>query len=304
MGKNSEHRAKIIPVSAGQCIWVDAGVISYRLCPLSYECERCSLHQALTDGPWRVSATSFCARQSRPEAEERRAGLEALFRKLPASARKCRHMLTGDVSYKLCINAFKCATCSFAQMMEDAAPADRRALDEATEPVSGTRFRSEVHYHRSHTWVRVEHSGDVRVGLDDFGQRLLGDVERIALPKPGEAIFEGAPACDITLAAGHIGILAPLSGRVITVNQKLIEQPALLHESPFGEGWLFVAEPLDLSFELASLLYGEDARDWLVAEIRRAHDRLGVDASKAERRTHLVGEMVSEFLLTDWHKAA
>ena len=124
MFEKRAKKSKLTPTSAKQCIWVDAGVISYRLCPLNYECERCSLHQALIDGPALVPprvSTSPKSEENVPQRTE----FEEFFKKLPASARKCHYMLTGEVSYKLCINGFNCANCSFQQMMEDSPEAEK-----------------------------------------------------------------------------------------------------------------------------------------------------------------------------------
>jgi hypothetical protein len=168
MFEKRENKSKLIPTSAKQCIWVDAGVISYRLCPLNYECERCSLHQALVDGPAFVPPHVSPS----PKSEEnvpQRAEFEEFFKKLPASARKCHYMFTGDISYKLCINGFNCSNCSFQQMMEDS---DRVETDwdipiDDSQLIDGFRFPQGVHYHRGHTWIRIENQGNVRVGVDN-----------------------------------------------------------------------------------------------------------------------------------------
>ena len=169
-GKRAK-KSELIPTSARQCVWVDAGVISYKICTLNYECERCSLHQALVDGPV-LAQPHASPSPNRAEVKKRRAEFEEFFKKLPASARKCHYMLTGEVSYKLCINGFNCANCSFQQMIEDSAEAETGwdfPVDDSRS-IEGFRLPQGMHHHRGHTWVRVGRDGDVRVGLDDFGQ--------------------------------------------------------------------------------------------------------------------------------------
>jgi len=307
-------KSKLIPTSARQCVWVDAGVISYKICTLNYECERCSLHQALVDGPVLVQPHASPS-PNRAEAEKQRAEFEEFFKKLPASARKCHYMLTGEVSYKLCINGFNCANCSFQQMVEDSDEAETGwdlPIDDSRS-IEGFRLPRGMHHHRGHTWIRVERDGDVRVGLDDFGQWLLGSVQGVRLPGPGETVFEGTPACEIRLDTGQIGPLAPVSGRVIAINERLLEQPGLVNESPYANGWLLMVKPFDLPSELVNLLYGGRARRWIEQEIGRVREKVNGNGRQgnihelekdATWRENLIDEMAGEFLLAKLKKVA
>ena len=307
MSKKRAEKSKLIPTSARQCVWVDAGVISYKLCTLNYQCERCSLHQALVDGPVLVQPDASPA-PNLAEVKKRRSEFEEFFKKLPASARKCRYMLTGEVSYKLCINAFRCANCSFQQMIEDSAEAETGwdlPVDDSRS-IEGFSLPQGMHHHRAHTWVRVERDGGVRVGLDDFGQWLLGSVQGVQLPAPGETVFEGRQACDIRLGTARIGLLAPVSGRVIATNERLLEQPDLVNQSPYTNGWLLVVKPFDLASELASLLYGEGARRWIEQEIGRVREKVNGNGGQgnihelekdATWREDIIDEIAGEFLL-------
>ena len=311
MSDRKPGKARLVSPSVGQCVWVDAGVISYKLCTLNYECERCSLHQALVDGPILMPPTA-ATRPNRMEATNRRAELEGLFEKLPAQARKCRHMLSGEVSYKLCINRFRCSTCSFGQMMEDGGARDRGLPVAVLQDIGGFRVPGGVHYHRAHTWIQVGRDGAVRVGLDDLGQWLSGTIEGIRLPAGGDPVFEGAAAWDLRTRAGDVGVLAPISGQVIATNDRLREQPGLVNASPYTDGWLFLVKPNDLSGELCNLLFGQEARDWFEHEVTRVGDRIrrGGEASMAAFehdvawRDEIGEEMMGEFLLARPRRAA
>ena len=312
-GKRAK-KSKPVSASSRQCVWVDAGVISYKICTLNYECERCSLHQALVDGPVLVPEHGSKP-LSEAEVEKRRAEFEEFFRKLPASARNCHYMLTGEVSYKLCINGFNCAKCAFQQMMEDsgAAETDWDFPVDGPYSIEGFHLPQGMHYHRGHTWVRVERDGNVRVGLDDFGQWLLGSVQGVELPGPGETVLEGARAYDIRLNAGRIGLLAPVSGRIITTNESLLKQPELVNQSPYVNGWLFTMKPFNLPSELVNLLYGKRAGRWIEQEIERVRGKVGGDGGQSSIyelkkntswREHLIDEIASEFLLAKLKKVA
>jgi DNA-binding response OmpR family regulator len=90
-----------------ECLWMKMGLVSYRLCTRNYDCLTCEFDQMMQDK---------MASGQMPELD---AALEK-FKELPGNQRLCRYALKGDVSYRLCTRAFRCATCEFGQMMEDA----------------------------------------------------------------------------------------------------------------------------------------------------------------------------------------
>jgi glycine cleavage system H protein len=122
------------------------------------------------------------------------------------------------------------------------------------------------------------------------------------MPECGKAVFEGAMTCELCLATGQIGILAPVSGRVIAVNERLLGQPGLVNESPYTQGWILLVRPFNLSSELVSLLYGREAERWLELEVRRMKEKSGGD--RTSWKDGFIREIAGEFLLTEMKKAA
>jgi CheY-like chemotaxis protein len=90
-----------------ECLWMKMGMVSYRICTRDYDCLTCEFDQMMQE-KMGSGAT--------PELDQ---ALER-FKELPWSQRLCRYALKGDVSYRICSRLFKCATCEFGQMMEDA----------------------------------------------------------------------------------------------------------------------------------------------------------------------------------------
>jgi CheY-like chemotaxis protein len=121
----------------------------------------------------------------------------------------------------------------------------------------------------AHAWARIEPSGQVRVGVDDFAGKALGTVERVELPAIGTAVRRGESICTVHRGATAVGILAPLSGRVAQVNGNLQAHPGWMAQSPYDGGWVCVIEPADLGKELTSLRIGTPVVDWYQAEIVR-----------------------------------
>jgi len=90
-----------------ECLWMKMGIVSYRICTRNYDCLTCEFDQMMQEK---------IASGETPELDQ---ALER-FKELPGSQRLCRYALRGDVSHRICSRLFKCATCEFGQMMEDA----------------------------------------------------------------------------------------------------------------------------------------------------------------------------------------
>ncbi len=90
-----------------ECLWMKLGMISYRVCTNSYDCLSCEFDQQMQE------------KMANAEAGEVETTLKK-FEQLPGSERVCRYALKGDVSFRLCSRCFRCSTCEFDQVMEDA----------------------------------------------------------------------------------------------------------------------------------------------------------------------------------------
>ena len=87
-------------------------------------------------------------------------------------------------------------------------------------------------------WVLVE--GDVAtVGITDYAQRKLRDIVGVELPEPGQRVKKGDPVAAIESVKAAADVYAPLSGEVVEVNERLLDEPELLNQDPYGEGWMF-----------------------------------------------------------------
>lgn len=100
---------------------------------------------------------------------------------------------------------------------------------------------------QTHEWARLEDDGLVRVGISDHAQELLGDIVYVELPEVGARVEldNGVAVVESVKAASDI--YPPVSGEVVEVNETLGDQPELINEDAFGEGWIFVIKPDDKS---------------------------------------------------------
>jgi glycine cleavage system H protein len=97
-------------------------------------------------------------------------------------------------------------------------------------------------YMDTHEWIRLE-GDEAHVGITDFAQGELGDVVYVELPEIETTLDAGDEAGMIDSAKTTSPILAPVTGRVIRINEKLADHPELVNQSPYEEGWLYVLEP-------------------------------------------------------------
>ncbi|WP_276272486.1 glycine cleavage system protein GcvH [Haloarcula litorea] len=114
-------------------------------------------------------------------------------------------------------------------------------------------------YLESHEWVRVD-DGTARVGITDFAQDELGDVVFVELPDEGEELTAGEEFGVVESIKAVSDVYAPVSGTVAAINERLFDEPELLNEAPFADGWMLEVELADEG-ELDDLLSPDEYRD-------------------------------------------
>jgi len=111
---------------------------------------------------------------------------------------------------------------------------------------------ADLRYLDSHEWVRTTDS-TARIGISDFAQDELGDVVFVELPAEGDELSAGEDFAVVESIKAVSDIYAPVSGEVTAVNETLLDEPELINEDPYGDGWLVEIELTDDS-ELDDLL--------------------------------------------------
>jgi len=131
-------------------------------------------------------------------------------------------------------------------------------------------------FHRAHTWANLLFSGQIKVGVDDFFQRLFGRIDAITLPPIDLEIKQGQPIATIRQGGRTATLVAPVDGVVCAVNGEVAKTPGLLRRDPYTRGWLVAVRPTNLGGNLSQLTVGEGALAWLEAEVVRLHEFLHV----------------------------
>jgi len=110
-------------------------------------------------------------------------------------------------------------------------------------------------YTKDHEWVRLE-DGRARVGITEHAQKSLGDIVYVELPPMGKTVKKGERTATVESVKAVGEVFAPLSGKVVEVNETVTKSPDLINKDPYGQGWLFVLELSDRG-EIGSLLTPE-----------------------------------------------
>ena len=103
-------------------------------------------------------------------------------------------------------------------------------------------FPDDVRYTREHEWARLE-GGQVTIGITSYATDQLGDVVFVELPEAGKAVEAGKTFGVVEAVKTVSDLYAPLSGVITEVNAALSDNPALVNQEPFGDGWMIRVRP-------------------------------------------------------------
>tara|TARA_B100001113_G_C21015591_1_gene581217 strand:- start:640 stop:1017 length:378 start_codon:yes stop_codon:yes gene_type:complete len=115
-------------------------------------------------------------------------------------------------------------------------------------------------YTEDHEWVGQNDGGGVKVGITDYAQDSLSDVVFVELPNVGDEYQKGDVMAVAESVKAASDIYAPISGKILAINEKLEESPELVNESPYGSGWMVLMEP---SEDMSSLIDSESYKNSL-----------------------------------------
>jgi glycine cleavage system H protein len=110
---------------------------------------------------------------------------------------------------------------------------------------------ADLKYTKEHEWVRdLATAGTVSVGITDFAQGALGDIVYVQMPKVGDTVVSGKVCGEVESTKSVSEIFAPVSGKVIAINESLSNSPELINSDPYNAGWLVEIELSETSSDL------------------------------------------------------
>jgi glycine cleavage system H protein len=105
---------------------------------------------------------------------------------------------------------------------------------------------AKLKYSQDHEWVKMENNNYV-IGITDFAQHELGDVVFVELPNVGDTVKGGTSFASIESVKAVSDCIAPMDGKVVRINEKLLDNPELINQDAFGDGWMIEIESKDPS---------------------------------------------------------
>ena len=120
-----------------------------------------------------------------------------------------------------------------------------------------------MYYHQGHSWAMPEGDDVVKVGIDDFAQKLVGKIDAIKVPPVGSQVTQGEKAWSLQVGAKTIDMLSPVGGKVVEVNENLLRSPEGIGKDPYGQSWLMKVQAPKVSANLKNLLSGVLAGKWM-----------------------------------------
>ena len=134
--------------------------------------------------------------------------------------------------------------------------------------IQGYKLPDELYYEENHFWVRDD--GDLLVmGMDDFAQQMAGEIVYVQLPDDGKIIKAGKKFAKMESGKWLGKVYGPVNGELAAVNEELEENPGLINEDCYGQGWMYKIKPDDKA-ELQNLLKDPgEIEKWLLADIEK-----------------------------------
>lgn len=178
-------------------------------------------------------------------------------------------------------------------------------------PLGWFLLREGIYYHQGHSWAMPERDDVVRVGMDDFAQKLVGRTQAVKLPPIGARIGQGEKGWELLVDSKSIAMLSPVNGVVIAVNEEIIRAPEVINQDPYERGWLLKVKASKMKTDFKNLLHGKLAGAWIEETVDALRARMAGDLGVVlqEGGIPVVGmaksispekwdEIASEFLLT------
>jgi glycine cleavage system H lipoate-binding protein len=237
--------------TANPCLWMQAGVVKFKNCDNYYDCTGCKYDRAMDQKVAKGKQVSW------QTAMKRRTDLD----------RVCRHSLTGRIEKRMCAYDYECGKCDFDQYFEDVWTVKAKSMPAEMQRVKGFDVPMGYYFHNGHAWARIESGGYIRIGLDDFALKVLGEADALDLPLIGKELDQSKVGWGLKRKHNLADVLSPVDGVIMEVNSKVRENPKLANNEPYGDGWLFMVRTPDVKDTIKKLMVDQDSLSWMNGEV-------------------------------------
>jgi glycine cleavage system H protein len=118
------------------------------------------------------------------------------------------------------------------------------------------------YYSSEHEWALLNHDETVSIGITEYAKDELGDLVFLELPALGTSLQKMQKLGEVESVKSVSDLFSPISGEVVEINQNAIDNPEIINEDPYGEGWLLILKPSN-SKELEDLMPASEYESFL-----------------------------------------
>ena len=111
-----------------------------------------------------------------------------------------------------------------------------------------------MYYTKEHEWAKKNDDGTVSVGVDDYAQAQLHEIVYVELPEMDAEIAQADAIGAVESVKAVSDMYSPVGGKIVAVNEELLDSPDKINTDPYGEGWIAKLEPSNLEGDLANLM--------------------------------------------------
>ena len=244
--------------AAYPCLWMQAGVVKFKNCDNYYDCTTCKYDHAM----------------GQKVAKGKQMSWQDAMKLRPDMDRVCRHSLTNRINRRTCAYDYECAKCDFDQFFEDVWTTKSKSMPNEVQQVKGFDVPMNYYFHNGHAWARIESGGYIRVGLDDFALKVLGEADGLDLPLMGKELDQGKVGWGLKRRENVADVLSPIDGIIVEVNSEVREKPHVANREPYGDGWLFMVRTPDVDATMGKLMADQSSLSWMNNEVNNLENMI------------------------------
>lgn len=245
-------------LQAKPCIWMASGAVAKKHCNNYFDCTSCKYDAAMEQKVSQGKQISWQDSMRRRESMDR----------------VCRHSLTMRMETRVCAYNYNCSKCDFDQYFEDVLSPRTGHAAFAMHNIKGFMLPEGYYFHNGHTWAVIENGGYIKVGLDDFALKLLGEADALNLPLTGKELNRNVAGWGLRRKDNLADVLAPVDGVIVEVNEKVRRNPMIANCDPYGEGWLFSVHNSDIKGTFKALMGHDESVAWTGGEVNRLEEMI------------------------------
>jgi glycine cleavage system H lipoate-binding protein len=250
-----------VRVAEKMCIWMKAGIVNFHFCNNNYDCYHC---------PFDFSMRAAMAPEKQEEIPwpQIQSGEERIREQYGTVMHPCIHSLRGEVGAPpQCEHNLQCFQCPVHKDLAKRRVLEPTPLEGPTcSAACGYLIARGYYYHFGHSWVKVISGSCVSIGMDDFAAKVFGAGDALEIPPVGSTLEQGRVGWFLGRSGYRAPVQSPLSGKVLSLNKKVLTEPALAHDDPYGQGWLMQMEPMSLKRESEALFSDRESFRWMELE--------------------------------------